>query len=138
MLIKNGSISHDPKMGTFTLLGSTGKPHVVRVFPSEYCSCPSTTLCYHIIAVKLSLGIPVNNEHKKVNLTQLRWNTRGPKNQKKAGRKRPRPGIIKHMHQSFICIILIGDYDISPAPDSLCKSQIPDLDINTSVKVQYL
>lgn len=91
MLVKNGSVSHDPKMGTFTVLGSTGKPHVVRVFPSEYCSCPSTATCYHIIAVKISLGISMDKERKKVNLTQLRWNTRA-KSQKKSGRKRPRPG----------------------------------------------
>ena len=74
MLIKNGCVSHDPKLGTFTVLGSNGKPHAVRLFPSEDCSCPSTATCYHLIAVKLSLGIHVGNEQKKVNLTQLRWN----------------------------------------------------------------
>ncbi len=74
MLIKNGHVSHDPKMGAFTVLGSGGKPHVVRLFPKEDCSCPSPTTCYHIIGVKLSLGIPVYKVQKKVNLTQLRWN----------------------------------------------------------------
>ena len=69
-------MSHDPKLGTFTVLGSLEKPHVVRLFPSEYCSCPSTTTCYHILGVKLSLGIPIKKDTKNVNLTQLRWNTR--------------------------------------------------------------
>jgi len=78
-------------MGTFTVLGSNGKPHVVRLFPTEDCSCPSVSTCYHIVAVKISLGITVSKEPKKVNLTQLRWNTRG-KTQKRSGRKRPRPG----------------------------------------------
>ena len=92
MLVQNGCISHDPKLGTFTVLGSKGKPHVVRVFPSEFCSCPSTTQCYHLMAVKHSLGIPLNYKKSKVILTQLRWNTQ-VRNQKKAGRKRPRPGM---------------------------------------------
>ena len=65
LLIKNGCVSHDPKLGTFTVLGSNGKPHVVHIFPSEDCSCPSTTSCYHMIAVKLSLGIPVAKEQKR-------------------------------------------------------------------------
>lgn len=91
LLIKNGHVSHDPKLATFTTLGSSGKPHVVRLFPTEDCSCPSTSTCYHIIAVKISLGIAVYKEQKKVNLTQLRWNTRG-KAHKRSGRKRPRPG----------------------------------------------
>ena len=45
----------------------------------------------YILGVKLSLGIPVAAERRKVNLTQLRWNTR-TKSHKKTGRKRPRPG----------------------------------------------
>ena len=92
-LFKNGSVSHDPKLGTFTVLGSMRKPHAVRIFLTESCSCPSSTQCYHIIAVKMSLEMPVEN-HKKVNLSQLRWNTRS-KNQRKTGRKRPRAGMRK-------------------------------------------
>ena len=90
MLIRNGCISHDPKMGTFTVIGTGGKPHVVQIFPSETCSCPSVTQCYHIIAIKMSLGIS-HEKQTKVNLTRLRMNTRN-RNQKKSGRKRPRPG----------------------------------------------
>ncbi len=67
--------------------------NAAKVFPQEYCSCPSTTTCYHILAVKLGLRIPVSKDPRKVNLTQLRWNTRA-KNQKRSGRKRPRPGIL--------------------------------------------
>ncbi len=91
MLLKSGRLSHDPQMGTFTVLGSTDKPHVARLFPTEYCSCPATKSCYHLLAVKISLGISVNTDMKKINLTQLRRNTR-PKSKKTAGRKRPRPG----------------------------------------------
>ena len=35
LLVKNGCISHDAKLKTFTVLGSAGKPHV-RIFPSEF------------------------------------------------------------------------------------------------------
>ena len=90
MLIHDKCISQDPKLGTYIVIGSGGKPHVVRIFPSEFCSCPSTSECYHIMAVKMSLGIP-HEKRKKVNLTQLRLNTRS-NNQKKTSRKRPRPG----------------------------------------------
>ena len=54
LLVRNGSLSLDPKLGTFSVLGSLGK---LRLFPSEYCSCPSTSTCYHILGVQLSLGI---------------------------------------------------------------------------------
>ena len=104
MLIKHNCLSHDPKMGTFTILGSSAdKSHVVKLFPSEYCSCPSTSLCYHLIAVKLSLGIPLSTDVRKVNLTQLRRNTRA-KSYKNAGRKRPRPGIV--YTDKFYCEVI--------------------------------
>ena len=127
MLVKGGSVSHDAKLGTFTVLGSTGKPHVVKVFPLEYCSCPSTTTCYHILAVKLSLGIVISEGAKKVNLTQLRWNMRA-KNDKKSGRKRPRPGDANNIACiiTFFLHLIIGDYDLSPAPDSILNSQLSD------------
>ena len=65
MLVESGRLSHDPKMGTF-------KPHVVRLHPTAYCSCPATAMCYHIIALRLSIGMPVSSQSKKVNLTQLK------------------------------------------------------------------
>uniref|UniRef100_A0A1X7SRY8 CXXC-type domain-containing protein n=2 Tax=Amphimedon queenslandica TaxID=400682 RepID=A0A1X7SRY8_AMPQE len=104
LLVKNNCVSHDPKLKTFTVIGSGEKPHAVRIFPAEYCSCPSSTTCYHILGVKLSLGIPIDDTGvTKVNLSQLRWNKR-PRNQKKCGRKRPRPGD--------------SDVEVLPAPDS--------------------
>ena len=32
------------------------KTYSVQLFPKETCNCPSTTTCWHIIAVKLSVG----------------------------------------------------------------------------------
>ena len=97
-MIDNGCISYDPKFGTFTVIGSTGKAHVVQMFPSESCSCPAKSHCYHLLAVKRSLGIKTsNNSLKAVNLTRLRRNTRS-KSERKSGRKRPKPGIIIVAH----------------------------------------
>lgn len=51
--------------------------------------------CYHQMAVKLSIGMSIGKEKKKVNWPQLRCNTRS-NSQNKSGRKRPRPGTFTH------------------------------------------
>ena len=100
-VIDENKISMDPKLHTFTVMGNE-RPHVVTLFPKEACSCPSTTECYHIMAARMSIGQNEQRERlRRLNLTQLRRNTRSRKD-KKSGRKRPRP----------------GDLDILPAPDS--------------------
>ena len=104
-ILDNGKISHNHSLGVFTVIGSTGNAHAVRLFPRESCTCPSTTRCYHLLAVnsvKMSIGLEGRDIKKKVNLTQLRRNAR-PRREKKFGRKAPRA----------------GDYDVSPAPDSV-------------------
>ena len=100
-IIENKLISHNQELGVFTVLGTTGRPHAIRIFPKESCTCPSTGRCYHILAVKMSIGLEDMDGKQKVNLTQLRRNTRS-RSQKKSGRKAPRP----------------GDYEIVPAPDA--------------------
>ena len=55
----------------FTVLGTTGKPYAIRLFPEESCTCPSTNQCYHIMAVRMSIGLHNTNSKKKINLTQL-------------------------------------------------------------------
>ena len=104
--MENNLITHNPSLGVFTVLGTTGNPHAVRLFPKESCTCPSTTQCYHILAAKMSIGMENNVCKRKINLTQLRRNTR-PKQHKKSGRKAPRP----------------DDYDVHPAPDSTQESK---------------
>lgn len=100
-LVENNMISHNPTLGVFTVLGTTRNAHAIRLFLKESCTCPSTSQCYHILAVKMSIGMEDLTSKKKINLTQLQHNTR-PRNQKKAGRKAPHP----------------GDHDVNPAPDS--------------------
>ena len=63
---------------------------MVRLFPRESCSCPSSGTCYHILAVKISIGSETNlMKHRTVNLNMLRKRTRARKD-KTLGRKMSR------------------------------------------------
>ena len=87
-IVEKKEISHNQSLGVFTVLGTTGKPHAVRLFPKESCTCPSTSQCYHILAVRMSVGLEDFNSCRRINLTQLRRNTH-PRTEKKTGRKAP-------------------------------------------------
>jgi len=94
------------KLHTFTVIGSIC-PCIVTLFPKETCLCPSTTQCYHILAAKMALGQNDDQKKKKLNLTQLRKNSRSRSN-KKSGRNCPRP----------------GDCDVTAAPDAAVKPKL--------------
>ena len=113
MLIKSKKIAHNSEKGVFTVDGTSGNPHAVRLFPKETCTCPSTSQCYHILAVRMSVGLCDSIHHPKINLTKLRRNTRS-RREKKSGRKAPRP----------------HDYDVVAAPDSMMSSTL--LNANSS------
>ena len=87
-LLATNQISFDPKLHVFNVKGTSGVTRVVTMFPKQSCSCPSTSGCYHIQAVKLSLGIQSEKPSTR-NLTHLRSNTRSRRD-KRSGRKRPR------------------------------------------------
>ena len=84
-LIKNDRIVFSPKLGTFTTKGTDDQPRVVTIFP-EKCLC-SLKSCYHILAVKKSLGMEIKQKPTP-NMSAL---SAADKKQK-AGRKRPRAG----------------------------------------------
>lgn len=86
MILKEGNISHNSELGVFTVVGTKDRAHAVRLFPKESCTCPSTGQCYHLLAVKMSIGMEGKQSQGRVNLTQLRRNTRQRRN-KKSGRK---------------------------------------------------
>ena len=88
------------------MIRSEEYPHVVRLFPKESCSCPSTTQCYHILETKMCIGMESDSQKGKIHLTQLRRNVRS-RTEKKSGRKHPRP----------------GDCDIIPTPDSEVRTE---------------
>ena len=52
-------------------MGLTNKPYVVTLHPKEYCSCPANSLCYHIIAVWLSVGMQLMQQIYLVNLVEV-------------------------------------------------------------------
>ena len=89
MAVKDGNITFDPKLHVFNVKGTSGVTRVVTLFPHETCSCPSAGACYHIIAVKLSVGIEVADKPSSKSLTKLRKCTQTKKD-KRSGRKRPR------------------------------------------------
>jgi len=99
-LVQTNRIRLDPQLATFICQG-TIEPRVVRLFPTASCSCPAVDQCYHITAARIAVGIKDAPSKRKVNLTQLRKNTR-KRPDKTAGRKRPR----------------VADEDVEPAGDT--------------------
>lgn len=83
-LIEGKKICFEPSLHTFTVIGSEEHPHVVRLFPKESCSCPSTTHCYHILAAKMCIGMESDRQKGKINLTQLRRNVHS-RSEKRSG-----------------------------------------------------
>ncbi len=83
-LIQNNMINFNQGLGVFTVVGTTGTPHAITLFPKESCTCPSTNRCYHVLAVRMSIGLEDINSRRKVNLTQLRRNVRS-RREKKSG-----------------------------------------------------
>ena len=58
------NVSFDPHLKIFNVKGVSGQVRVVTVFPKATCSCPSTSDCYHIAAVRRAIGIKENDEAK--------------------------------------------------------------------------
>ena len=102
--LNDNKVTHVPSARTFIVEGSQGSKYAVQLHPKETCQCPSIGTCYHIIAAKLSIGIDDTGDKRKLHMAQLRRNSR-KRQDKKAGRKRPRPCDIE-------------DDNIIPAPDS--------------------
>ncbi|XP_065661070.1 uncharacterized protein LOC136084629 isoform X1 [Hydra vulgaris] len=105
------TVVHNPSIKVFTVSGPDGNAHVVKLFPKESCTCPSSTMCCHVLAVKRSIGVECS-ERRVLNLTKLRGNSR-KKGDKKSGRKKPRP----------------GDINFIPAPDAI--GAINNLDLSS-------
>ena len=63
--------------------------YMVKLFPKESCNCQAKKDCYHILAVKIFLDMPIEKKSKSYTLTDLRKNCRS-KSDKRSGRKKPR------------------------------------------------
>ena len=80
-----------PKMSAFIVQSINQKTYSVQLFLKEKCNCPSTTTCWYIIALKLSVGMhDVMPAKWTLNLSQPKRNSQ-TKVDKKSGRKWPRP-----------------------------------------------
>jgi len=66
-------------MGAFMVKGINDVKYSVTLFPKEKCECPSTARCYHIIAAMMAIGMPMPDDKKVYNLSQLRKKIAGPK-----------------------------------------------------------
>jgi len=100
-IVDNGQVSLNQKLVLFTVMG-TQQSRVIRLFPCVSCSCPVTATCYHAIAAKTAVGLPVwDAGGRKVNLKQLGRNRR-KRADKTSGWKCPR----------------VRDVDVIPAADA--------------------
>ena len=68
-------VRHVPEEQVFTVTGQDGAVHACRLFPTESCTCPCSTVCCHIIAAKRSIGLEVT-KRRVVKLSTLRRNAR--------------------------------------------------------------
>lgn len=83
--------SHIMRNYEHLLFEGTGRnPHVVRIFPTPSCTCPTSgSSCYHIQEAKISIGMEDINLCHKVSLTMLCKNIQSKKD-KTSERKRLR------------------------------------------------
>ena len=108
-VIEEKRITHVPKNNAFIIVGTDPqKIYLTKLFPKESCTCPATNTCYHILAARKSIGINILPAKKHVNLSLLMRKSR-KRNDKKSGRKKPRP----------------QDYDVVPASDSIVMTSTP-------------
>ena len=94
-------VVHIPQHQCFSVSNASGTVNSVRLFPKETCTCPVSSSCCHIIAVKKAVGMSTQ-KMRHINLGQLRRNSR-KRSDKKSGRKQPRK----------------GDLTFTEAPDSI-------------------
>ncbi|CAL4196908.1 unnamed protein product, partial [Meganyctiphanes norvegica] len=102
-VIEDKRIIQVPEFHAWIIKSTDGKrDHLVKLNPKETCTCAAVTTCYHILAVKMSIGMSILPKKEPVNLTLLTKKNRR-KNDGKSGRK-------KHRAQ---------DVEVVPASDSI-------------------
>ena len=125
-------LSFDTKLSVFTVQGSN-EPRLVKLFLKPSCSCPSSTLCYHILAAKMSLGINEEAPKHPLNMTQLRRNKR-KRGDKTSDRKQPRKNdvdvIPPYDANPDLSDALLRDIigtDLPSTPEPMESSQMPTI-----------
>ena len=64
--LSNKGIALVPEMSAFMVKGSKDKNYTVKLFPKPSCNCPSVRRCYHIVAVMIAIGMPIEDDTKKL------------------------------------------------------------------------
>ena len=114
-VVDNDGVTQVPECDAFVVKGNNNKKYCVTLDP-DTCQCPSSTTCYHIMAVKMFLGQDISDDHREVSLRSLSKRSL-KRSDKKSGRKRPRANDIDQ---------------INPAPDSKAASMDNELSDTTS------
>ena len=66
-VINDHRIVQVPEMKTFIIKSSNNDAkYCVTLFPKEKCSCPSVTICYHILAARNAIGLEKDQPKKKL------------------------------------------------------------------------
>ena len=60
-VVDANDIGDIPSMDAYMVKGLRGKIYAVTLDP-EKCQCPSTGMCYHIMAVKMRLGLSLERK----------------------------------------------------------------------------
>ena len=114
-VVDNDGVTQVPECDAFVVKGNNNKKYCVTLDP-DTCQCPSSTTCYHIMAVKMFVGQDISDDHREVSLRSLSKRSL-KRSDKKSGRKRPRANDIDQ---------------INPAPDSKAASMDNELSDTTS------
>ena len=110
LMVENNGVTFVENQKAFIVNGNKNKNYEVTLFPKETCQCPATGTCYmyHILSARIKIGNNISEPKKIINLKQLSKNN-FKRNDKKSGRKKPRPNDY--------------DKDIIPAPDSVAAME---------------
>ena len=115
LIVQNKKCLYQADLKTFVVQGT----HALKLFPKPSCTCPAKTMCYHIMAAKLYMGIEIPAKSKRITMTQLRRSAR-PKSNRRKGRKGP-----------------LEEDEIEPAPDAKIKSTVSGL-LNDSIYFNHV
>lgn len=107
--VEEGRVSLLPKEGCFVVRGNYENPQFVFLNPKESCSCPGTAICWHILAVRRSIGRQDVSTKRMPNISTLRtqsWkNSMRPKGKKQPtrGDRDPSPSFYTPQKSSQTC-----------------------------------
>ena len=125
-------ISFSSKLGLFFVMDNNSC-HTVKMSPIPACTCPVKKSCLHVMAVKLGMGMSIDEDlDEKRNFAVMRKNVRPVK--QKAGRKRPRHGDVSPVRQKHVpsftdvpCspVPSFTDVPCSPVPSDIPATAVP-------------